>query len=95
MNFAERSKVARNTVVKNLFELMDKKKSNLCLSIDLTKKDEILKIVSQIGDYLCLGKTHADIIEDFDHDFVKQLRKKNHFYSSKEFKTKMLRSMPM
>jgi uridine monophosphate synthetase len=79
MNFAERSKVARNTVVKNLFELMDKKKSNLCLSIDLTKKDEILKIVSQIGDYLCLVKTHADIIEDFDHDFVKQLRKKKSF----------------
>ncbi|KAG8853944.1 orotidine 5'-phosphate decarboxylase [Serendipita sp. 411] len=53
---------------------MDRKQSNLCLSIDVTKKENLLKIVDAVGDALCLVKTHIDIVEDFDQDLIKKLQ---------------------
>jgi uridine monophosphate synthetase len=73
MDFAERSKVAKNAVAKKLFHLMNEKKSNLCLSIDLTDKKEILRIIDQVGSFLCMVKTHADVIENFDEAFIREL----------------------
>lgn len=46
---------------------MDSKKSNLCVSVDLVKKADVLKLVDAVGPYVCMIKTHCDIIEDFDH----------------------------
>ncbi|KAG8857140.1 orotidine 5'-phosphate decarboxylase [Serendipita sp. 405] len=72
--YLERSKAHTNPAAKKLLEIMDRKQSNLCLSIDVTKKENLLKIVDAVGDALCLVKTHIDIVEDFDQDLIEKLQ---------------------
>ncbi|XP_052286812.1 uridine 5'-monophosphate synthase-like isoform X2 [Dreissena polymorpha] len=77
MSFKERSEheQCKNSVAKELFAIMENKRSNLVLSADLTNADEILKLVDSIGPSICMVKTHVDIIEDFSRDFVNKLVK--------------------
>lgn len=74
MTFAQRAKVAKCDVSKTLLRIMDTKKTNLCLAADLCKGEEILNIVDSVGPYICLLKTHVDIIEDFNEGFVSSLQ---------------------
>lgn len=74
MTYAERSKVAKNEVARSLFKIMDLKKTNLCLAADLEKAEDILNLVEQVGPFICLLKTHVDIIDDFSQNFVKSLQ---------------------
>lgn len=74
MSIAERAKVAKSEVARALLKIMDLKETNLCLAADLTKSDEILDIVESVGPYICLLKTHVDIIEDFSESFVTALQ---------------------
>lgn len=73
-SFGERAKVAKNEVARALLSLMEQKNTNLCLAADLTKTDEILNLVQSVGPYICLLKTHVDMIEDFSLDFAKKLQ---------------------
>ncbi|CAG7848844.1 Orotidine 5'-phosphate decarboxylase; AltName: Full=OMP decarboxylase; Short=OMPDCase; Short=OMPdecase; AltName: Full=Uridine 5'-monophosphate synthase; Short=UMP synthase [Serendipita indica DSM 11827] len=63
--YGERSKNYTNPAARRLLEIMDRKKSNLCLSIDVTTTEKILNIVDA---------THVDIIEDFSEEFITRLR---------------------
>lgn len=74
MSFANRADLSKNLISKTLFNIMDHKKSNLCVAVDLPKSDDILKLVEKIGQHICLLKTHVDIIEDFNDDFIKSLK---------------------
>lgn len=74
MSYSERSKVAKSEVARALLRIMDMKKTNLCLAADLTKSDEIFNLVQSVGPYICLLKTHVDIVEDFNESFVKTLQ---------------------
>lgn len=82
MTFEARADLAKCPVGKELMKLMASKKSTLCLAADLTKSEEILNLVEKAGPYICLLKTHVDIIEDFNENFVKSLQslaKKHNF----------------
>ncbi|CAG9786316.1 unnamed protein product [Diatraea saccharalis] len=82
LTYEQRSELSTNTVAKRLFHIMSAKKSNLCLSIDLTSTIKILDMIEKVGEHICLLKTHADIIEDFNTDFtvsLKNLAKKFNF----------------
>jgi orotidine-5'-phosphate decarboxylase len=57
--YLERSKSHPNPAAKRLLEIMQEKESNLCLSIDVTAKDKLLKIVDAVGAELCLLKVSA------------------------------------
>lgn len=57
-----------------LLRLMTIKKSNLCFSADVTTTSELLTIAEEVGDSICLLKTHADIISDFSDRTVRGLR---------------------
>ncbi|XP_037036768.1 uridine 5'-monophosphate synthase [Bradysia coprophila] len=73
MNFQTRADHAKCQVAKNLFRLMATKETNLCVAVDLTKASLILDLVEQIGPYICVLKTHVDVIEDFNENFVQSL----------------------
>lgn len=71
--FEERALLAKNDIARLTFECMIAKKSNLCVSVDVTTKNELLSIANEVGPYICVLKTHIDIIEDFDQDLILQL----------------------
>ncbi|KAK3080097.1 hypothetical protein LTS18_003126 [Coniosporium uncinatum] len=57
-----------------LLRLITIKRSNLCLSADVTSTSELLAVAEEVGDSICLLKTHADIINDFSDRTVRGLR---------------------
>lgn len=62
-----------NSCAKQLLESIAQKKSNLCVSVDVTRKEDLLEIVDTVGPFVALVKTHIDIVEDFDWDLIEQL----------------------
>ncbi|EMR09553.1 orotidine 5'-phosphate decarboxylase [Pneumocystis murina B123] len=75
MTYKERSKLYSNKTAQRLLELMDRKQTNLSVAADFTKKQEVLDFADKTGPYICILKTHVDIIEDFDISFIFELKK--------------------
>lgn len=71
--YAERMKTCQNQVGTKLCEIMSQKKTNLVVAADLKSKAAVLELAAAVGDHICMIKTHADIIEDFDLDFTTKL----------------------
>uniref|UniRef100_T1PCL7 Uridine 5'-monophosphate synthase n=1 Tax=Musca domestica TaxID=7370 RepID=T1PCL7_MUSDO len=71
--FENRANLAKCELAKTLFNLMASKKTNLCLAADATKCSEVLEAADKCGPYICLLKTHVDILEDFSEQFVQDL----------------------
>lgn len=71
--YSERAHLSLNPVAKRLFLLMDEKKSNLCLSADVTSAQKLLQLADQIGPEIVLLKTHIDIINDFTPTLTEHL----------------------
>ena len=57
-----------------LLRLIAAKKTNLCVSADVTFTSELLQLAEEVGDQICLLKTHADIIQDFGHKTIQGLQ---------------------
>lgn len=72
--YEKRAELATNSIAKELFNIMATKKTNLCLSVDLTTTTSILDLLEKVGEHVCLVKTHIDIIEDFSADFITRLK---------------------
>lgn len=78
LTYEERSHYCLSPVSKHLFRLMDEKQTNLALSADVTKAEDLLKLAETLGPEICVLKTHIDIIEDFSTDLVHELRRLSH-----------------
>ncbi|XP_022209789.1 uridine 5'-monophosphate synthase [Drosophila obscura] len=74
LTYESRANLAKSAVAKRLFNLMASKQTNLCLAADLTKADDILDMADKCGPYICLLKTHVDIVEDFSEGFITNLQ---------------------
>lgn len=72
-SYSQRAKVAKHSLGKDLLELMDKKRTNLGVALDVASSKEFLKIANEVGPHICLLKTHIDILEDFSLSFIEQL----------------------
>ncbi|KAL1922582.1 uncharacterized protein VTP21DRAFT_10121 [Calcarisporiella thermophila] len=72
--YGERAKQLNNACAKALLELIEEKRTNLALSLDVTKKQDLLEIADKTGPYICVLKTHIDILDDFDSTVPEQLR---------------------
>ncbi|CAO3589490.1 unnamed protein product [Absidia cylindrospora] len=71
--YGDRAKSNSNACARSLLELMERKQTNLSVAVDVTKKAELLSIANAVGPYVCVLKTHIDIVDDFDQDLVDQL----------------------
>jgi len=60
ISYSERAQAHKNPAAKKLLETMERKQSNLCLSIDVTNKADLLRIVDAVGPQLCLLKVGFD-----------------------------------
>ncbi|KAH8276765.1 hypothetical protein KR026_000475 [Drosophila bipectinata] len=74
LTYESRANLAKSPIAKRLFNLIASKQTNLCLAADLTRADEILDIADKCGPYICLLKTHVDIVEDFSEGFINSLK---------------------
>ncbi|KAI0092056.1 orotidine monophosphate decarboxylase [Irpex rosettiformis] len=72
--YAQRAAKHANPAAKALLETIERKQSNLCVSVDVTDRDEFLDIIDTVGPYACLIKTHVDIIEHFDLSLIERLQ---------------------
>ena len=59
--YTERAKIASNQCAKDMFHLMDKKKSNLCVAADVDTAKELLELAETLGPEICMLKTHCDL----------------------------------
>jgi len=68
------SVVANSSTVK-LKELIEHKKSNLILSLDVENQKDFFHILDQTAEHLVMVKTHVDVLDDFDNGFITKLKK--------------------
>ena len=57
-----------------LLQLMSIKRSNLCVSADVHSTTALLRLAEEVGDSICIFKTHADIIDDFGEGTIRGLQ---------------------
>ncbi|MBI3033409.1 orotidine-5'-phosphate decarboxylase [Candidatus Woesearchaeota archaeon] len=74
MSYQERSELAKNSVGRALYRIMEKKKTNLILSADVTKADKVITIARELGPFIVGLKTHIDIIDDFNQQMINDLQ---------------------
>lgn len=55
-SYASRASAHSNPTAKRLLSLMDRKKTNLCVSVDVTTTREVLEIVKAVGASVCMVK---------------------------------------
>ena len=54
--YAERTSKHKNPAARLLLETMERKKSNLAVSVDLTRTADFLSVIDTVGPYACLIK---------------------------------------
>lgn len=82
LGFIKRASLTLHPMAQRLFKIMEHKKTNLALAIDVTSQNQLLEMADELGPDICVLKTHVDILEDFTPDFGDKLRaiaEKHHF----------------
>ena len=74
LTFKERSNLCKNEIAQKILQIMEDKQTNLCCSADVKTCKEVLDLAENVGPYICLLKTHVDIITDFNSDFIVKLQ---------------------
>ncbi|KAG7449089.1 orotidine monophosphate decarboxylase [Guyanagaster necrorhizus] len=72
--YGQRATKHGNPAARLLLDTMERKKSNLAVSVDVIKSKDFLAIVDAVGPFVCLIKTHIDIIEDFGPPLIDELQ---------------------
>ncbi|TKA26650.1 hypothetical protein B0A50_04758 [Salinomyces thailandicus] len=73
-SYAERAEQPTNAPLATyLLRLIHIKRTNLCVSADVNTTTELLRVAEEVGDHICVLKTHADIIDDFGDKTVRGL----------------------
>ncbi|QLG71336.1 hypothetical protein HG535_0B03760 [Zygotorulaspora mrakii] len=81
--YEERAAKHPSPVASKLLHLMQDKQTNLCASLDVRTTAELLALADTLGPYICLLKTHVDILSDFSMEGtvkpLKELSAKHRF----------------
>lgn len=72
--YEKRAVYARNSLSEKLFDIISTKQTNLCVAADVTNSTDLLNIAEQVGPFICILKTHIDILEDFHPNLIKHLK---------------------
>lgn len=74
ISYSKRAELTKNQLSARLLNLMESKQTNLALAIDVTSKEELLKIADLVGPEICMLKTHIDILDDFEWSVIEKLQ---------------------
>lgn len=61
LSYGERAERHSNPSAKALLETMERKRSNLCVSVDVSRKDKFLQVIEAVGPYACLIKAFVSV----------------------------------
>ena len=64
----------RHRLQVSLLDLIIKKKSALCLSLDLSKWEKGKELLDACGENIVMVKVHAELFEDFSDTFGKEIK---------------------
>jgi uridine monophosphate synthetase len=64
-----------------IYNLAIEKKTNIILSCDLDKTEDILNLINICGNYILGVKLHINIITDFSFEFIKKLKVLKYLYN--------------
>lgn len=78
LSYSQRAAYCSNPTAQKLLRLMEEKKTNLSVSLDITRADPFLQLADQLGPEICILKTHIDVLEDFTPDFIQALTELAH-----------------
>ena len=83
LSFPDRVDI-KNTpeLTKYLLSLIAIKRSNLAVSADVHTTQDLLRLAEDVGDHICIFKTHADIIDDWSRNTIVALQtisRRKHF----------------
>ncbi|CAD0086248.1 unnamed protein product [Aureobasidium mustum] len=74
-SYQERASLPKTSPVASyLLRLIAAKQTNLCVSADVNTTRELLQLAEEVGDSICMLKTHADIINDFGPRTIQGLK---------------------
>lgn len=65
--------IIKNTITQKLLKLINEKKTNLIISLDVCKTEELLDMLELIGDHICAVKIHFDIFNLIGENFMMYL----------------------
>ena len=71
--YAARAELTANQCAKDLWNLMETKKTNLCVAADVDTAAELIELADKLGPEICILKTHCDLYPDFDDTFGSKL----------------------
>lgn len=54
--YGARAAAHPNPTARRLLEIMDRKKTNLCVSVDVTKSADVLEVVRRVAPAVCMVK---------------------------------------
>ena len=74
LSYIDRLTKVTHPLTRKLLQVVIEKESNLCVSADLNKIQDILKLADQVGPHVCMLKLHVDIIDDFSQKFLEDLQ---------------------
>ncbi|XP_038598537.1 uridine 5'-monophosphate synthase [Tachyglossus aculeatus] len=75
LGFAARARLPGvHPLAAQLFDLMERKRSNLCLAADVGDTEALLEAAASLGPSICLLKTHVDTLGDFSAEAMERLR---------------------
>ena len=73
LSYSQRANCTTSATAQKLWNIMAKKETNLAFSADVTSCDKLLSLADAVGPYICILKTHVDILEDFSQEFITKL----------------------
>lgn len=96
--YADRVAAFTNPAAKALLETMERKKTNLSVSVDVTRKDDLLKIVDAVGPDVCLVKVCLTTPNDcklttLAHDMTLRLHAQTHIDIVEDFDLDLTRQL--
>lgn len=72
--YGQRGQLAQCVLSKRLLGIMDEKKTNLAVAVDVTSTQKLLQLADSVGPHICVLKTHVDVLDDFSLDAMMKLR---------------------
>jgi orotidine 5'-phosphate decarboxylase subfamily 1 len=72
--YIQRALMCANPSAKELFLIMEEKRSNLAVALDVTTKEEFLFLAKALAPHVCAIKTHIDMITNFDIHLLLELQ---------------------